>query len=382
MKVRMAIFFYCMKVLFCDNSLRELLNFRKEIIKYYVEQGARVVLVAPKTLEDIPLYGNVRYISVEMSRSGMNPWQDWCYFRILYKIYKTECPDYIFHYTIKPNIYGTLAARSNRIPSSAMIAGLGYVFYKHNLACWFARKLYRFALKFSDKVLVLNAANKELLLSQNMVPSFKLLHLKGGEGVDLKYFSVRQQNKNGDEVIFLMISRLLYDKGYEEYVQAARAVKEEYPEVQFQLLGGLDTSYPRHVPEARIYQDHEAGYVRYLGYCSDVVGKIQQADCIVLPSYNEGLSRVLMEALAMGKPVITTDIPGCKETVEEGKNGFLVQPRDVDSLVCAVKKMLGLGREEWQEMGKYSRRKAEREFDITHVVEVYQQITGQFCRKA
>lgn len=368
-----------MKVLFCDNSLRELLIFRGKIINDYVEGGKEVVLVAPKTLESIPLGDCIRYIPVELNRSGMNPFEDWRYFSDLYRIYKTEQPDYIFHYTIKPNIYGTLAARWNRIPSSAMIAGLGYVFYKRNFACWFARKLYKYALKFSDKVLVLNAANKELLLRRKMVAPAKLLHLKGGEGVDLKHFCACQQNDNHRNIVFLMIARLLYDKGYEEYVQTAEVLRSECSEVEFQLLGGVDVSYPRHVPEERVRQDIEAGYIRYWGYCPDVAAKIQGADCIVLPSfYNEGLSRVLMEALAMGKPVITTNIPGCKEAVEEGKNGFLAQPQNAESLIVAVKKFLALSREERREMGVYSRTKAEQEFDIVDVVKVYRQITKQF----
>lgn len=366
------------KILFCDNSLRELLNFRGDVIRYYGEHGFEVVLVAPETLEDYSLGKNVRYIPVKLNRSGMNPFEDGKYFSDLCRIYRTERPDYIFHYTIKPNIYGTLAARWNRIPSSAMIAGLGYVFYRSNLACWFARSLYQFALDFSDKVLVLNAANKELLLRRNMVAPAKLLHLKGGEGVDLKHFCVRGQNENHSNIVFLMIARLLYDKGYEEYVQTAKVLTSECSEVEFQLLGGVDVSYPRHVPEARVRQDAVAGYIRYWGYCPDVAAKIQGADCIVLPSYNEGLSRVLMEALAMGKPIITTDIPGCRETVKEGKNGFLAQPQNTESLIVAVRNFLALGREERREMGRYSRRKAEQEFDIVDVVKVYKQITNRF----
>lgn len=367
------------KILFCDNSLRELLNFRGNVIRYYAEHGFEVVLVAPKTLKDYSLGKNVRYIPVKLSRSGMNPWRDWLYFKDLCAIYRTERPDYAFHYTIKPNIYGTLAARRYKISSSVMIAGLGYVFYRKSLGCWIARKLYRFALNFSDKVLVLNAANKELLLRRNMVTPSKLLHLKGGEGVDLKHFCIREQNGNHSNIVFLMIARLLYDKGYEEYVQTAKVLTSECSEVEFQLLGGVDVSYPRHVPEARIRQDANAGYIRYWGYCPDVAAKIQGADCIVLPSfYNEGLSRVLMEALAMGKPIITTDIPGCRETVEEGKNGFLAQPQNTESLIVAVKNFLALSREERREMGTYSRRKAEQEFDIVDVVKVYKQITDRF----
>lgn len=361
------------KILFCDNSLRELLNFRENVIRYYVSQGCEVILVAPDTYAYRPESFLGRYIPVKFSRSGMNPIKDLSYFFTLCRIYRTERPDYIFHYTIKPNIYGTLAARVCGIPSTAMIAGLGYIFYKKNLKCLLARSLYKWALKYSEKVLVLNEANKRFLLDYGIVRPTQLIHLQGGEGVDLARFS--EQQKQGKRPVFLMIARLLYDKGYREYVEAAKRVKELYPEVEFQVLGDIDLEYPRHVPEEVIKQDHASAYIVYLGYAIQVEDKIRQADCVVLPSYyNEGLSRVLMEATAMGKPVITCDIPGCREAVEEGVNGFLVPPRDVDALVEAFKKMLMLTPQERKEMGKKSRQKAEQEFDIQHVIAVYRKI--------
>lgn len=364
-----------MKILFCDNSLRELSNFRGEVVDYYLKIGAEVILVAPKNSDKIPENANIRYIPIELSRSGMNPIKDLLYMRTLIHIYKQEKPDYIFHYTIKPNIYGTLAARWNRIPSSAIVAGLGYIFFKKNFVCRFVQFLYKFALTFAENVMVLNSASRDVLLYRKIVRPDKLIHLTGGEGVNLTHFSVSAQNRSRKNIVFLMIARLLPDKGYEEYVEAARIVKQEYPKVEFQLLGEVDVSYPQHISEERVKSDNEAGYIRYLGYCPNVVVKIQQADCIVLPSYHEGLSRVLMEALAMGKPIITTNIPGCRETVEEGKNGFLVLPKDTNSLVKAIQKFLNITDEVCMEMGKYSRIKAEREFDIADVIKIYEQIT-------
>lgn len=366
-----------LKVLFCDNSLRELLNFRGDVIRHFVRQGHHVVLIAPQTTDDFSAEQfQVRYVPIELNRSGMNPWQDWRYWRKLCRIYKNERPDYIFHYTIKPNIYGTLAARWCGIHSSAMIAGLGYVFYRKDIRCQFAKRLYRFALKYAEHVLVLNVSNRDMLLSSHIVSAGKLIHLPGGEGVDLQRFTIRKKEKTTDDkVVFLMIARLLYDKGYAEYVEAAQEVKKRFPNAEFQLLGDLDVSYPNHVPEERLKQDVDAGFIRYLGYCPDVVGKIHDSDCVVLPSfYNEGLSRVLMEAIAMGKVVITTDIPGCRETVDEGKNGFLVPVKDVKSLANVCFKVMELGDEERRKMGQYSREKAERVFDVQKVVQVYDDI--------
>lgn len=178
------------------------------------------------------------------------------------------------------------------------------------------------------------------------------------------------------QIRFLMIARVLYDKGYAEYVSAARMVREKYPEAEFQLLGDIDVVYPNHVPENVVRKDEQEGVIHYLGVTSNVRPIIEEADCIVLPSYHEGLSRVLIEALAMGKTIITTDIPGCRETVEDGKNGFLVAPRDVDGLVHAFLRFLALSKSDRLAMGMYSRKKAEKEFDVKNVIAVYRKITG------
>ena len=173
-----------------------------------------------------------------------------------------------------------------------------------------------------------------------------------------------------------MISRVLYDKGYQEYVNTAKNIRKMHPEAEFQLLGSIDEAYPNHVPEEQVRKDVEAGYICYLGYHLNVAVDIEEADCIVLPSYHEGLSRVLMEALAMGKPIITTDIPGCRETVDVGKNGFLVKPKDTESLTDAIIKFLALTEDKKHAMGRYSREKAEREFDVLDVVKMYHQVTN------
>lgn len=367
-----------MKILFCDNSLRELLNFRKVVIDAYVAWGCEVVLVAPKNCEYIPDSSLIKLIPVKMNRSGKNPFQDLKYCNTLRVIYGKEKPDYIFHYTIKPNIYGTLAAALCGIRSSAMIAGLGYVFNKAGIGNRMARGLYRFALRFADFVLVLNGYNYQFLQDNRIVTSQKLILLKGGEGIDLSHFRPQETMERSDKIRFLMISRLLYDKGYQEYVDAAKAIRRIYPECEFQLLGNIDPDYPNHVPEQQVLKDQREGYIQYLEYHPDVLTYIQQAVCIVLPSfYNEGLSRVLMEGLAMGKPIITTDIPGCRETVIDGKNGYLIRPRDTESLIEAVKKFLNLSYTDRGTMGIYGRRMAEEVFDIQEVVKIYKRITDR-----
>lgn len=176
---------------------------------------------------------------------------------------------------------------------------------------------------------------------------------------------------------FLMIARLLYDKGYLEYVSAARKIKAIFPQTEFLLLGSIDESYPNHVPESAVNKDVADGTINYLGYINDVRTVINNIDCIVLPSYHEGLSRVLMEGLAMAKPIITTDIPGCRETVDDGINGFLCKPQNIASLAEALRKFLSLSDKERLAFGQAGRRKAEQQFDIRKVIAVYHSLTDK-----
>lgn len=364
-----------MKILFCDNSLYGQLNFRGDVIKKYASQGYQVVLVSPSDREFNWDIANVKYVPITLHRTKKNPITEVCYFLRLLKIYIDERPDYIFHYSIKPNIYGTLAARLCHIPSTAAITGLGYMFSGNGLSAKFARTLYKFALSFSEYVLVLNRGNKQYLQDLGIVRTSRIVLLTGGEGVNLIKFKPLVGVKR-DKTIFLMIARPLYDKGYSEYVTAARKIKERYENVEFNLLGQMDLVYPNHVPEDIVMNDHEEGVINYLGFLTNVIPIMEKASCVVLPSYHEGLSRSLMEAIAMGKPVITTDIPGCRETVEDGKNGYIVPPQNALALEDAFEKFINLSELECEEMEKYSRIKAEREFDIKYVIDVYRKITA------
>lgn len=177
------------KILFCDNSLRDLINFRGDVINSYAADGFEVVLVAPLTCEYTSAYPNIRHIPVELNRSGMNPLKELLYMWTLYRIYRQERPDYIFHYTIKPNIYGSMAAHLCGIRSTAMIAGLGYVFNKKGIGSAIARTLYRFAMCFPEHVFVLNTYNRDVILEKKMATSKQLILLVGGEGINLEQFS-------------------------------------------------------------------------------------------------------------------------------------------------------------------------------------------------
>lgn len=371
---------YSMKnktILFCDNTLWGLVNFRGVVIEYFIKKGYKVILVAPQRADsdmkaEVPI--GVRYIPVELGRSSQNPINDMKYFFSLYSIYKRERPDYIFHYTIKPNIYGTLAARLLKIKSTAMMAGLGYVFMEDNVVNRLARSLYRFALRYSNKVFLLNKQNIEQVISKGICRADNIIFLQGGEGVDLKYFPF--VDNNSDEITFLMIGRILWEKGYGEFVETAKRMKLINSKLKFELLGPIDESFPDSVSRKKIEEDEKNGYISYLGFTDDVRAHLKRKGIvIVLPSfYGEGLNRSLMEACAMGKPIITTDIPGCRETVRDGFNGYLVPIKNVDALIAAMNTYCNLSIEERVACSMNSRKWAEECFDVKNVIKEYEKL--------
>lgn len=372
------------KILFVDNLLWSVVNFRGFIIRRLRDEGYRVVLVAPKegeygkTINYLP--EGVRFIPVKMDRCGTNPFHDFAYFRTLLKIYRKERPDYIFHYTIKPNIYGTVAASSLGIPCTSLIAGLGYAFSEGGFSKHVAAYLYKKAIRHATKVFTLSEDNYNFLLSNGICLPDRTIWLHGGEGVDLKAYPFMPNA--GEPPRFLLVGRMLADKGYYEFVEAARIVRTKHPEVHFQLLGTVDPSYPLNIPLDRIYEDVDSGAVEYLGTTDNIQAEEgKRGTVVVLPSYHEGMSRALMEALSMGKPVITTDIPGCRETVEEGKNGFLVPKRDGKALAEACFRYISLSAEQKEAFSLHSRKMAEEIFDIEKVYVEYKKVLTESIGK-
>ena len=364
------------KLLFSDNTLWGLLNFRGGVIRHFIKEGYRIILVAPQdSMADLTLIPNeVKYIPVKLNRTGTNPFSDFQYYKVLRQIYKREKPDYIFHYTIKPNIYGTLAAHGLVICSSAMIPGLGHVYTEKSIGNMIARIMYKFAMRYPQKVLVLNKVNYDILVHRKVVAPEKLLWLKGGEGVDLSKYKSTPPPRN-KRPVFLMIARLLYEKGYAEYIEAAKVLKEQ---AEFRVMGPID-SHPTAVKRETIDNDVANGIIRYIEFSLDVVSQIEAADCVVLPSfYGEGLSRVLMEGLAMARSIIASDIPGCRETVQSGINGYLCAPKDAQSLIEVCKKFIALSPEQRKRMGIESRILAEKQFDEQLVIKQYQRILKDY----
>ncbi len=362
-----------MKLLFCDNTLWGLINFRGDVIEHFHNVGYEIVLVAPEKENEemttsLPHY--VKFYPVKMNRGTMSLLPNIVYFFQLLNIYRKEKPAHIFHYTIQPNIFGSIAASICGITSTAMVPGLGTIFKHDKLSYRFARRLYKIGLSFSERVIVLNKANYDTIIRREMCGKEKLVLFPGGEAVNMDRFTY--VDNSADEVTFLFIGRLLLDKGYREFVQAAKIVKVDYPAAKFELLGFMDVNNPSGIQKDELERDVASGVVKYLGYTHDISSVYRRKGIvIVLPSYHEGLNRTLMEACATGKPIITTDIPGCREAVANGKNGILVKPRNAVSLADAMKCYIQLSPDQKEEYSHASRSHAEEYFNMSNVIAQY-----------
>ena len=369
-----------MRIFFCDNRLGGLLGFRIDVIKHFVEAGHEVCVIVPparnswdRVGEQIP--GGVHIIEVNMQPSGMNPLRDLRLFLDYLRIYRRERPDIVFNYTIKPNIYSSIAAKMCGSRIFCMLAGLGYMFDGSGFRKRVGLKLYKYGLSKAEKIMVLNQMNYDKMLEYKMTDADKLLLLKGGEGVNLQKYAYKPADYSKGTT-FLMVSRILYDKGYSEYLDAARIIKRKYPDVHFELLGPLDYDSPMGVPKDVFERDQKEGIVKYLGVVpavNDIVSK-ENVVMVVPSKYGEGLNRSLMEACAIGRPIITTDIHGCRETVEDGVNGYLVTKGDVQSLVSAMEHFIELSEQEKRTMARRSHEIAVDRFDIKKVIKIYDEL--------
>ena len=297
-----------------------------------------------------------------LDRDGMNPIRDFLLVIELYKKYKRIKPDRIIHYTHKPNIYGTIAAWINGIPSISVITGLGYSFIHKGFANQVARILYKLVGRLTTIMVFENKDDQRLFNDLGLVKSFKTKSIKGC-GVDTEFFKPTYNGIDSDETIFTFIGRLLKDKGIVEFVESAKEIKKRYPDTIFQVLGDFDEGNPSTISKEQLLKWIHSGTITYDGFVKDVRPHIAHSDCIVLPSYREGMPRIVLEAMSMGKPVITTDTPGCRETVENGINGFIVKPKSVSSLTNGIKKFLDLSENEIIQMGKEGRAISEQEFN-------------------
>ncbi|RFP65440.1 glycosyltransferase family 1 protein [Hymenobacter lapidiphilus] len=367
-----------MRVAIVINTAWNIWNFRRSLVQALQAAGHEVLAVAPPDAYSARLETELgcRFVPILMENKGTNPLKDAALTRRFYQLYKREQPDVVLHYTIKPNIYGTLAARLAGIPSVNNVSGLGTVFIVKNLVSKVALGLYKFAFQFPKRVFFQNDDDRQLFISNGMVDAAKT-DLLPGSGVDITRFKPALEFRRNVPFVFLMIARVLYEKGVEEYFDAARLVREAVPGTRVQLLGGIDESGGVGVKRAVFEQWLAAGHVEYLGTSDNVAELLAQADCAVLPSYREGTPKTLLEAAAMGKPIVTTNVPGCRETVVDGSNGLLCQVRDAADLAAKMLQVLRLPDAELEQMGRAGRQLAVTKFDEQLVLDKYLAVVNE-----
>lgn len=358
-----------MKVFVIGALASSLYNFRGELLQDFNSLARRVkALASGASIEDIAAINQngADYIDYPVSRSGLSPNKDFKTYKSLRAIFKVEQPDIILAYTIKPIIWGALAARC--IPSCrfyALVTGLGFAFqkgnWKKNLLMKLVIFLYKTALKNADKVIFQNPDNRQAFIDLGIVPEYKTA-IVNGSGVDVTHFEIKPLPTAPK---FLLIARLLGDKGIREYVKAANIIKQHYPHAVFQLVGPEDPS-PDGISLKELAKLNQNNSVDYLGATSDVRPFIEDCSIFVLPSYHEGLPRTVLEAMATGRPILTTDVPGCRETVINGENGWLVEKANVEQLVDKMTWFIE-NPLEWQRMAEASRDMVENKFDVHKV---------------
>ena len=340
-------------------------------MQHFLGNGNKVTILAPHDEYSTKLMAlGCHVIDIPISSQGINPYSDAILFFRYIRYYQLLSPDLIINYTIKPNIYGSLAAGLVSVPSIAVTTGLGYTFINNGFVATCARALYKLSLRFASQVWFLNADDKKTFISHRLVDE-KRTYVLNGEGVDVSFFSPRENLGGNETVRFLLIARMLWDKGVGEYVAAAKIIKTKYPNAVFQLLGASGAENPSAIAEEILVEWQRLGLVEYLGSKSDVRPLISSSHCVVLPSYREGVPRTLMEASAMARPVIATNVPGCSDVVEDGVTGYLCLPRDVDDLASKMELFIMANDAERARMGVYGREKAMKDFDENIVINKY-----------
>lgn len=377
-----------MKFILIASYLPSVLNFRGKLLEAIATKGYEIHILAPdieqfqddcKTLTQL----GYQIHDIPMQRAGTNPVADAKTLKALYTTIKAIKPDYILSYTIKPVIYGTLAARMAKAPHIfALITGLGYAFQTaENQPPSTTQKLiyslYKKALPNCEKILFQNPDDMTLFRQLQLMPAAMSTILVNGSGVNLAHFEVidlPQDEQGKIKPSFLLIARLLKDKGVQEYIEAAKLVKQQFPNTEFHLVGWIDEN-PNSITQSQLDEWVNQGIVKFWGKLADVRPAIAACSVYVLPSYREGTPRTVLEAMAMGRAVITTNAPGCKETVIDGENGFLVPVKAIEELAEAMEKFI-IQPSLIESMGQASQKIATEKFDVQKVNETMIEAMG------
>lgn len=367
-------------VILSANSLWNIINFRRELIRELVAQGYEVIVAAPGANAAWGSSNGVETADIRIDRSGLNPITD---FNLLFdylKLIRQKRPQFYISFTVKPNIWGSLAAQLTGATSLPNVSGLGTAFIGRGMLARLVAALYRLAFRGCPIVFFQNEDDRDLFIQKRIVGANQARILPGS-GVDLDHFQPESLPPVGDGMKFLFVGRLLGDKGVREFVNAARMLRSEYPAWRFQLLGELDSANRSGIGSEELRGWIEEGWVEHLGQASDVRAHIAAATSVVLPSYREGLPRSLLEAAAMGRPLIATDVPGNRRLIN-GRNGFLCEPKSWTSLADAMRRLGSMDEAAISAMGRESRMLVEREFGVDRVIKAYLEALGQLASPA
>ena len=360
-----------MKIIISINTTWNIFNFRVGLIKALQSQGHQIIALSPKDeyVERLEAMG-VQHIPINLDQKGINPIKDLYLIKQYHTIFKSIKPDLILSYTIKPNIYGNLAARRLKIPTINNISGLGTLFINSNIiTSYIGKLLYKIGLSSSKHVFFQNPEDKNLFI-QSRFTSDKNSSVIPGSGVNIRFFKSSRITNKGKR--FLFSGRLIGDKGVFEYLKAAIIVLKKFPDIEFILVGEMGVNN-----KTAISEDDLNGYIekysqfKYLGKSDNMLDLLKTIDVMVLPSYREGLSKSLLEASAMKIPIVTSDVPGCRDIVTHGYNGFLCKVKSVDSLARSMEEIIEITEETRHEMGLNGRIRIEQFFSEEKVIKHY-----------
>ncbi len=356
------------------NSAWNIWNFRRPLVEALLNDGHEVVVLAPvdgsvRNLESI----GCRFEHLPMDRKGLNPFVEMTFLWRLARKLREISPDVVLGFTVKNNLFGALVAAWLEIPFVPNVTGLGTAFLSGAALRAGSVRLYRYCFRQCPHVFFQNEDDQALFAELGIIQRNKTTVLPGS-GIDLRAFPFTELPRSKEGTTYLMISRLLRDKGIVEYVEAAKLVKSNAPDTQFLILGDFNAENRTAVSQRDVENWESSGAIKHLEHASDVRTYIAQADCIVLPSYREGAPRTLIEAAAMGRPVISTDVPGCRSVVDDGESGYLCEARSHRSLADAILRFESLGQEARARMGQAGRQKMEREFSVEKVITAYRRV--------
>lgn len=369
------------RIAFVSPNAWTMYNFRKELLQSILQAGFEVVIIAErdKFVTPLELMGCL-FVPITINNRSLRITDDILLYLRLLKIYKNYRPHFIFHYVVKPNIYGTLAARSLKIPSVAIVTGLGHAFNKNNLLKTIIKILFHFSLRHAYEVWCLNTEDATYLINHKMADARKVKILPG-EGVNTNLFKKTALAANEKEPFhFLMSARLLKSKGVIEYAEATMLLRQKYGHVRCLLLGAIE-DHPDAISQELILQWQNGNGLQYIGFTNNIKANLEQADCFIYPSYyNEGVPRSLLEACSMKLPIITTDNTGCRNLIIDGINGLLCNKQDPADLASKMEAMLQIPIGRRNIMGAEGRRIVEENFSVDKVIPFYTDLLENFFK--